>query len=57
MDYRQSVIECDQMEYTNIRLSLIDMRNNFTILHDLIEKNAEKIEKPRGSEGNMSSMY
>ena len=31
LDYKQSVLECDQMEYTQTRLALVDMRNNFTV--------------------------
>ena len=56
LDYRQAIIEADQMEYTSTRLSLVDLRNNLTILHDQITKNADKIEQPRGATGSVS-MY
>lgn len=55
-DYYQSVIEYDQMEYTNLKIGLVDLRNHYAVLHDIITKNLEKIQKPRSEEA-LSSMF
>jgi len=46
-DYQQSIVELDEKEYFNLKLSCLDMRNNLAIVHDLILKNLDKIIKPR----------
>eukprot|EP01134_Creolimax_fragrantissima_P007585 CFRG7585T1 len=56
MDYRLSVNELDEKEYVNLRLCAQDLRNNYSILHDMITKNMEKIKKPRSSNSS-ASMY
>jgi len=48
-DYQQSVLELDEKEYINLRLCALDLRNNYTILHDMIIKNLEKLKTPRTS--------
>eukprot|EP00727_Mastigamoeba_balamuthi_P012704 m51a1_g8056 putative proteasome activator complex subunit 3 isoform x2 (293) ;mRNA; r:122879-123898 len=48
-DYLRAVVELDQKQYTNLRLSVLDLRNNYGIIYDLIVKNLEKIQSPRGS--------
>jgi len=54
-DYKQSVIELDQKEYINLKLSCLDMRNNLAIVYDMLTKNIEKITKPRTSHSH--AMY
>eukprot|EP01096_Ripella_sp_DP13-Kostka_P014856 TRINITY_DN6804_c0_g2_i1.p1 TRINITY_DN6804_c0_g2~~TRINITY_DN6804_c0_g2_i1.p1 ORF type:complete len:286 (-),score=150.53 TRINITY_DN6804_c0_g2_i1:23-811(-) len=53
-DYHRSVSYLDEQEYMTIRLQILDLRNNYTILHDLITKNRAKLEKPRSSDGRNS---
>ena len=48
--YQNAVVELDKKEHINIRLSLIEIRNNYAILYDLIMKNFEKIKNPRSSD-------
>jgi len=48
-DYRQSVIELDEKEFVNLKLCCLDLRNNYSILYDMITKNLEKIRTPRSS--------
>jgi len=48
-DYRQSVMELDEKQFINLRLCALDLRNNYTILHDMIIKNLEKLKTPRSS--------
>eukprot|EP01137_Pigoraptor_chileana_P016776 Opistho-2@73864 len=54
-DYRQSVIELDEKEYTNLRMCIVDLRNNYAILNDMIHKNIDKIRKPRNT--NTQTLY
>ncbi|XP_006814068.1 proteasome activator complex subunit 3-like isoform X2 [Saccoglossus kowalevskii] len=54
-DYRQSVMELDEKEFISLRLVLLELRNHYTSLYDLISKNLDKIKKPRGT--NTDSMY
>lgn len=37
----------------NFRLVILEVRNHYSTLHDLITKNMEKIKKPRNSNMNM----
>eukprot|EP00126_Sphaerothecum_destruens_P006090 Sdes_comp19208_c0_seq2m10077 len=48
-DYVRSVEELDEKELLNLKLCLIDLRNNYAILYDMITKNMEKIKKPRST--------
>lgn len=54
-DYRNAVYELDEKEYVNMVMSIKELRNNYSILHDMINKNWDKISKPR-SEAAMA-MY
>lgn len=52
-DYRKSIYELDEKEYINMVMTIKELRNNYSILHDMISKNWDKIRKPR-SESSMS---
>lgn len=54
-DYRQFIEEIDEKEFLSLRLILCELRNHYSILHDMILKNIEKIKKPRNS--NIDGMY
>ncbi|KAJ8025087.1 Proteasome activator complex subunit 3 [Holothuria leucospilota] len=54
-DYRKSVEEIDQKEFFNLRLTCLELRNTYLSLLDLIEKNKDKIKKPRNS--NAETLY
>ena len=56
-DYRQAVIECDETQYARLRYSIVDMRNNFAFIHDLLVKNFDKLKKPRADTSYSSAMY
>ncbi|KAM6971265.1 proteasome activator complex subunit 1 [Tautogolabrus adspersus] len=47
-DYRQLVHELDQYQYWELRLVVLDIRNTYAVLFDIINKNFDKIKKPRG---------
>uniref|UniRef100_A0A1A8J8Y9 Proteasome activator complex subunit 1 n=1 Tax=Nothobranchius kuhntae TaxID=321403 RepID=A0A1A8J8Y9_NOTKU len=47
-DYRQLVHELDQYQYCELRLVVLDIRNTYAALFDIINKNYDKIKKPRG---------
>lgn len=55
-DYRQAMLECDDVECDMIKLTIIDLRNSLFVLHDMLAKNFEKILKPR-SENSSVMMY
>lgn len=54
-DYRRFIEEIDEKEFLSLRLIICELRNHYSILHDLILKNIEKIKKPRNS--NIDGMY
>jgi len=54
-DYRRSIVDIDQKEYWNLRLVLMELRNHYGSLHDMIMKNLEKIKIPRSS--NVEHLY
>ncbi|XP_034998614.1 proteasome activator complex subunit 1 [Hippoglossus stenolepis] len=47
-DYRQLVHELDQYQYFELLLVLQDICNTYAVLFDVINKNYDKIKKPRG---------
>ncbi|XP_029003797.1 proteasome activator complex subunit 1 [Betta splendens] len=47
-DYRQLVHELDQYQYRELRLVVLDIRNTYAVLFDIINKNYDKIKRPRG---------
>lgn len=55
-DYRQSVVECDHMQYVSLRLSAIELRNHYATLFDVVFKNIDKILQPK-NEGGMQHIY
>jgi len=54
-DLQQFVVELDEKHYLQCRLMACELRNHYSVLHDMILKNIEKIKKPRTS--NMVGMY
>ncbi|XP_064805700.1 proteasome activator complex subunit 1-like [Oncorhynchus masou masou] len=47
-DYRQLVHELDQYQYFELRIVVLEIRNTYALLFDIINKNYDKIKKPRG---------
>uniref|UniRef100_A0A3Q1JAN1 Proteasome activator complex subunit 1 n=1 Tax=Anabas testudineus TaxID=64144 RepID=A0A3Q1JAN1_ANATE len=47
-DFRQLVHELDQYQYCELRLVVLDIRNTYAVLFDIINKNFDKIKRPRG---------
>ncbi|KAM9839579.1 proteasome activator complex subunit 1 [Aulostomus maculatus] len=47
-DYRQLVHELDQHQYCELRLMVLEIRNTYAVLFDIVNKNYNKIKKPRG---------
>ncbi|KAM9061611.1 proteasome activator complex subunit 1 isoform X2 [Sarcophilus harrisii] len=52
-DYRQLVHELDEAQYGETRLMVMEIRNTYAVLYDIILKNFEKIKKPRGDTKGM----
>jgi len=55
-DFEMAVSEADQKQYLSNVLSLVDLRNSYALLYDMIIKNIDKLENPRGSE-HMSHLF
>ena len=55
-DYSQSIQEVDRKEWLNLKSSTIEMRNNYSMLYDLLHKNWEKVVKPRAVDTNRMVM-
>ena len=55
-DYRRAVEELDEKQFVSLRLTLVEIRNRYATLHDVINKNLVKIKKPR-SVDSADSMY
>ncbi|XP_078493850.1 proteasome activator complex subunit 3-like isoform X2 [Ciona intestinalis] len=54
-DYRQFINEIDEKEFLCLRMIAAELRNHYSVLHDMILKNIEKIKKPRNV--NIDGMY
>ncbi|OCT97988.1 hypothetical protein XELAEV_18010216mg [Xenopus laevis] len=47
-DYRALVHQLDGSQYSELRLTALEIRNTYAILYDIISKNYNKIKRPRG---------
>jgi len=54
-DYRQSIKELDEKQMLNLQNAILEMRNHYASLHDIIMKNIDKIKVPRST--NAQNMY
>lgn len=55
-DYIQSIREVDRKEWINLKFSTLEMRNNYSMLYELLHKNWEKVVKPRAADSNRMVM-
>ncbi|GJQ71678.1 hypothetical protein Trydic_g11373 [Trypoxylus dichotomus] len=46
-DYRHAVKELDEKEYLSLCLMMVEIRNHYCSLHDIVTKNFDKIKTPR----------
>lgn len=52
-DYRQAIIELDMKEMLTTKICMMDIRNCYATLYDVVMKNYEKLNQPRsGSHAN-----
>jgi len=56
-DWRTSVAELDQAQIMDMRFCLVDLKNDYVIIKDLLTKNMDKIQKPRSDAMACFSMY
>jgi len=52
-DYKQAIVELDLKEFINLRLCILDLRNLYLTLYDMIWKNQQKITMPRGANDHL----
>ncbi|ERE44819.1 proteasome activator complex subunit 3-like protein [Cricetulus griseus] len=52
-DYLQLVLKLDEAEYQDILLMVMEIRNAYAVLYDIILKNFETLKKPRGETRGM----
>jgi len=59
MDRIKSVVAIDVKTYTELRTAMMTIYNSMACVLDVMEKNYEKLEKPKGSGGgrNYDNMY
>jgi len=50
-DYVIAVRELDEKQLINLKICMVDLRNNYAILYDQLNKNMQKLLKPRGDSG------
>ncbi|EAN33124.2 Proteasome activator pa28 beta subunit family protein [Theileria parva strain Muguga] len=50
-DYGEAIRELDEKEWIHIKITKVDMRNNYSMLYDLLCKNWEKVVKPKSEDG------
>lgn len=50
LDYWSSVRELDESFFVDMRMHMVDMRNSYLLIKDLLSKNEERIKNPRGEE-------
>jgi hypothetical protein len=55
-EYALCIQESDAKTLTSYKLCLFDLRNQYLLLHDLIQKNYEKVTNPR-SDKEVAAMY
>ncbi|OAF70007.1 hypothetical protein A3Q56_02250 [Intoshia linei] len=48
-DYRETLKQLDSRNFVNFKMTLIEIRNQYALLNDIIKKNKDKIKKPRTS--------
>ncbi|SBT70853.1 subunit of proteaseome activator complex, putative [Plasmodium malariae] len=51
-DYQEAIRELDEKEWIHIKITIIDMRNNYIMLYDLLFKNWEKVVKPKNEDAH-----
>ncbi|TRY83722.1 hypothetical protein DNTS_021905 [Danionella cerebrum] len=56
-DFRQLVHELDQHQYCELRIIVLEIRNTYAMLYDVITKNFDKIKKPRGDLSSKALIY
>eukprot|EP00127_Corallochytrium_limacisporum_P000228 Clim_evm45s7 gene=Clim_evmTU45s7 len=54
-DYKVAIRRLDEKEWMDLKYLLLEIRNNYSILHDMLLKNMDKIKKPRT--GHMENLY
>ncbi|CDU17483.1 hypothetical protein YYC_02687 [Plasmodium yoelii 17X] len=52
LDYQEAIREIDEKEWIHIKITIIDMRNNYIMLYDLLCKNWEKVVKPKNEDAH-----
>ncbi|UKK01563.2 subunit of proteaseome activator complex [Theileria orientalis] len=50
-DYVEAIRELDEKEWIHIKITKVDMRNNYSMIYDLLCKNWEKVVKPKSEDG------
>lgn len=51
-DFRRNVAEIDEKEFLCLRLTMVELRNHYASLHDIVTKNLDKIKTPRSTNQN-----
>uniref|UniRef100_A0A1B0G4P7 Proteasome activator subunit n=1 Tax=Glossina morsitans morsitans TaxID=37546 RepID=A0A1B0G4P7_GLOMM len=52
-DYRRAVVELDEKTYVDLWREICEIRNRYSLLHDVVTKNMKKLKKPRSSNADL----
>ncbi|KAF8820589.1 putative subunit of proteaseome activator complex [Cardiosporidium cionae] len=56
-DYQEAVRELDEKEWLHSKITKVDMRNNYSMLYDLLSKNWEKVVKPKNEDSGHRMVF
>ena len=56
-DYRENIRELDSKESTKLRCAMRELKHHYLIVLDQVNKNKEKILRPKGSNKQGSVFY
>ncbi|CCF73086.1 proteasome activator subunit 2 (PA28 beta) [Babesia microti strain RI] len=52
LDYQEAIRELDEKEWIHTKIAKVDMRNNYSMLYELLSKNWEKVVKPKSEDAH-----
>ncbi|PFH35332.1 proteasome activator pa28 beta subunit protein [Besnoitia besnoiti] len=56
LDYQMAIVELDRKEWVHLKITNLDLRNNYIMLYDLICKNWQNVIAPKGRNQSTSQL-
>lgn len=57
VDFRRTITELDEKQYIKAHLFMLDLRNDYALLFDIISKNIDRLASPRDQSDATSHLY